>query len=116
MGLPRAIVMVRQKSSGLEALLFFFWSGLGQIYTGQVLKGIAMMVAFPLCNFIGCTTVVSGDFLAIGANPTDAAAAGGMAIFGLIALICAGGIWIYGMINAYRTAERLNQMQVAGMR
>jgi hypothetical protein len=41
---PRAVLMVRQKSSGLAVVLSFFWSGLGQLYTGQIAKGIIMMI------------------------------------------------------------------------
>jgi TM2 domain-containing membrane protein YozV len=41
---PRAVLMVSQKSSGLAAVMSFFWSGLGQIYTGQIAKGILMMI------------------------------------------------------------------------
>src|SRR5579859_5896279 len=45
---PRAILMVSQKSSGLAAVMSFFWSGLGQIYTGQIGKGIVMMIFYPI--------------------------------------------------------------------
>jgi hypothetical protein len=49
----QAVVMVAgQKSSpGLAAILSFFWCGLGQIYTGQIVKGVALMIVYPnLCK------------------------------------------------------------------
>ena len=33
------IVVQNQKSSGVAAVLSFFWCGLGQIYNGQIPKG-----------------------------------------------------------------------------
>lgn len=58
---------MRQKSTGLTTLLSFFWPGLGQIYNGQILKGIfigswhllmaistmAAMVTAPVALFVG---------------------------------------------------------------
>ena len=36
------------KNPGVAAVLSFFYCGLGQIYNGQILKGIIMLVAYTI--------------------------------------------------------------------
>ena len=69
------------KSPGVAAVLSFFWCGLGQIYNGQIGKGIFMMI----CYLISC-----------------------LLIFVLIGLLTTPILWIWGMVNAYSTADRQN--------
>jgi len=74
-----------QKNPGLAAVLSFFWSGLGQIYNGQIGKGVALIVL----QFINA----------------------------ILMLLCIGFatysvVWIWGMYDAYSTAERLNAAAV----
>ncbi|AKG74854.1 hypothetical protein [Salinicoccus halodurans] len=71
-----------QKSSGLAAVLSFFITGLGQIYNGQIFKGIILML-IQLIN--GALTVI------------------------LIGYLFLPIVWLYGVINAYRSAERHNR-------
>ena len=78
----RVIVVRSGKSSGLAAVLSFFWCGLGQIYNGQIAKGLIMGFLYFL------------SFLAI---------------FILIGIITTPILWIWGMYDAYSTAERLNR-------
>jgi hypothetical protein len=104
--LPRPQVIVMQggiKSSGLAAVLSFFWSGLGQVYLGKMGIGIALMLAQPVMLFFGCTLTMRGVFF----QTSDAF------VLGLIFLIIALAMWIFGMTNAYRTAERMNQQDLA---
>ena len=63
-------------------MLSFFWCGLGQIYNGQIGKGIAMLVAYSIS--VGL-------------------------IWLLIGLITTPILWIWGMVDAYNTANRLNR-------
>ncbi|MDH7578179.1 MAG: hypothetical protein QHH75_10265 [Bacillota bacterium] len=70
------------KNPGLAAILSFFIVGLGQIYNGQIGKGIALMVA----------AVISGLLCTI-----------------LIGFILLPVVWIYGIWDAYKTAERINR-------
>lgn len=71
----------RIKNPGLAALLSFLWTGLGQIYNGQVGKGFLLMV-LDIVNFFLI-------FIGIGI------------ITGLI-------IRIYSVSDAYTTAKRIN--------
>ena len=68
----------------MAAILSFFWCGAGQIYNGEIGKGIAFMV----CFFFSCFLVL----FAIGFFTTPI-------------------LWIVGIYDAYKTAERLNLPQ-----
>ena len=74
------------RNPGIAAVLSFFWCGLGQIYNGQIGKGIVMLVAY----FISVSL-----------------------IWLLIGLITTPILWIWGMVDAYNTANRLNREGVA---
>jgi TM2 domain-containing membrane protein YozV len=75
------IIIVSEKSPGLAAVLSFFWAGLGQIYNGEIGKGILMMVAYVIsCVMMGI----------------------------VIGFITTPILWIYGMVDAYKTAEKFN--------
>jgi TM2 domain-containing membrane protein YozV len=76
------------RSPGLAAVLSFFWCGLGQIYNGQIGKGIAMLVIY------GISWVMIGLIVGLISTPI---------------------LWIWGMVDAYRTAERLNRQAISGV-
>lgn len=69
------------KNSALALILSFLLPGLGQIYNGSVGKGIGLIVGY----IISCV----------------------LALF-LIGIPFMFGLWIYGMVDAYQTAEKLN--------
>jgi TM2 domain-containing membrane protein YozV len=69
------------KNPGLAAVLSFFYMGLGQIYNGQIGKGIAFIVMYTVSLFL---------------------------IFILIGLVTTPILFIYGMYDAYRSAEKIN--------
>jgi TM2 domain-containing membrane protein YozV len=76
------VVIQNAKSPGLAAVLSFLWCGLGQIYNGEIGKGVAMLAAYIVSVVL--------IFIAIG-------------------LVTTPLLWIWGMIDAYNTAERLNR-------
>ena len=69
------------KNPGIGAVLSFFWMGLGQIYNGQIAKGIAFMVAYAVSWLL---------------------------MLVVIGLITTPILWIYGMYDAYKSAEKIN--------
>jgi TM2 domain-containing membrane protein YozV len=69
------------KSAGLAAVLSFFISGLGQIYNGQILKGLVIIVV-QIINAALTTILIGWIPLAI--------------------------VWVWAIIDAYREAERIN--------
>jgi TM2 domain-containing membrane protein YozV len=81
---PRALATVALppvKNPGLAAVLSFVVCGLGQIYNGQIAKGLLFLAIFA----------VSIPLMVFG-----------------IGWITGGLIWLAGIIDAYATAERLN--------
>ncbi|GAX91207.1 hypothetical protein [Effusibacillus lacus] len=70
------------KNPGIAAVLSFFFAGLGQIYNGQIGKGIGFIVAY---------------FISV------------LLMFVLIGFITTPILWIWGMYDAYKTAERINR-------
>jgi TM2 domain-containing membrane protein YozV len=73
--------MFSMKSAGLAAVLSFFISGLGQMYNGQILKGLVILVV----------QIINGALTTI-----------------LIGWIPLAIVWVWAIIDAYREAERIN--------
>ena len=71
-----------QKNEGIAAILSFFFTGLGQIYNGQIGKGIVLIVI----------QVINIVLMII-----------------LIGFLTYPLVWIYGMWDAYNTAKKINQ-------
>ena len=70
------------KNPGVSAVLSFFFTGLGQIYNGQLAKGLVFMAV---------------GFLNI------------LLAFILIGFVTGPVFWIYGMYDAYKNAEKFNR-------
>ena len=69
------------KNPGLAAVLSFFYMGLGQIYNGQIAKGILFIVVYSMS--------IAMMLLLIGFITTPI-------------------LFIYGMYDAYKSAEKIN--------
>lgn len=74
--------MVEHKSSGLAAILSFLIPGLGQIYNGEIMKGVLFIVLALVFAVL---------------------------IFFLIGIPLYFILWIYGIYDAYQGAERHNR-------
>lgn len=83
---PQPILVMTQKNAGMAAVLSFFFPGLGQIYNGQLLKGFLLSVA----------GVISG-----------------LLVWVFIGIILLPIVWIYGIVDAYVQATRINQKMLA---
>ncbi len=75
----------QEKNPGIAALASAVWTGAGQIYNGEIAKGIGLMALM----FVSALLI----FVAIGFITTPL-------------------IWIYSIYDAYRTAEQINQQPV----
>jgi len=71
-----------EESPGIAAVLSFLFTGLGQIYNGQIGKGIVF--------------VIVGAIFAL-------------TILVLIGLVLYPVFWIYNIYDAYHTAKRINE-------
>jgi TM2 domain-containing membrane protein YozV len=76
------------KNAGLAAVLSALWCGLGQIYNGQIGKGIAFMII----QFINA-----------------------LLMFIFIGFITYPIMWIWGMVDAYRQAEEINRETISDL-
>ncbi|HUY17595.1 MAG TPA: TM2 domain-containing protein [Candidatus Binataceae bacterium] len=81
-------VAAAMRSPGVAAVLSFFWCGLGQIYNGQIGKGIVMLLLYGISWAM---------------------------MWLIIGLITTPLLWVWGMWDAYRTAERLNRQRAGGL-
>ena len=69
------------KNPGLAAILSFLYMGLGQIYNGQISKGIAFLIAYSISILL---------------------------MFILVGFITTPVLFIYGIYDAYKSAEKIN--------
>lgn len=74
------------KNPGVAAVLSFFITGLGQIYNGEIGKGILFII-------VQCINIAL--------------------MFVLVGFITFAIVWIWGMVDAYRTAEKINRVSQA---
>ncbi len=70
------------RNPGIAAVLSFFWTGVGQIYNGEIVKGIILILV----------QMVNAALM-----------------FVLIGFITYPIVWIWGMYDAYKVAERMNR-------
>jgi TM2 domain-containing membrane protein YozV len=76
------VIVRNTKNPGLAAVLSFLLCGLGQVYNGQILKGLLFLFIFG----------VSIPLAAFG-----------------IGWLTGGAMWLAGVFDAYHTAQRLNR-------
>ena len=86
---PVGVYLADRKNPGVAAVLSFFWAGLGQIYNGQLAKGIGFIVLYAFCVLL---------------------------IFVLIGIILVPIVWIIGIWDAYNTAKQYNERQLQNER
>ena len=82
----RPVAAIPMKNPGIAAVLSFFFVGLGQIYNGEIGKAVVFMIA----------GIVSLLLLLL-----------------LIGFITTPILWIIGIVDAYRSAERINRSLLA---
>lgn len=75
----------QRKNPGLAAVASFFFAGLGQIYNGQIGKGLILIL-------------VQAVNVAL--------------MFVLVGLLTYPIVWIYGIWDAYKTAEKINSGEI----
>jgi TM2 domain-containing membrane protein YozV len=76
------VIYVKSRNPGIAALLSFFYTGLGQIYNGQIVKGIIFAIIQAINIWL---------------------------MFIIIGFITYPIFWIWGMVDAYRVANERPQ-------
>ena len=88
---------------GLAAVLSFIFNGLGQLYNGQILKGlIIIFISAVLILFLILGSVLIGVWMLGKAAFTWQFTLGLILFLGSLVFICFLGI--YSIINAYKVA------------
>jgi TM2 domain-containing membrane protein YozV len=75
------------KNPAIAAILSFFFMGLGQIYNGQIGKGIMFIVLYLISIVL---------------------------MFVFIGFLTTPILWIWGMIDAHQSAKTVNQQLAKG--
>ncbi len=71
------------KNPGTAAILSFFLIGLGQAYNGEIAKAVVLLILYAISIFL---------------------------TFFLIGFITTPALWIWSMVDAYRSSQRMNQV------
>jgi len=90
---------------GLAAVFSFIFSGLGQIYNGQIFKGLLIIFFSILSMLILIIAAVFIGFALVGRVFFPGQIASGLVIFS-ISLIFICIIGAYSILDAYRTAKK----------
>lgn len=88
---------------GIAAVLSFIFTGLGQIYNGQIKKGLTLMAISALSMLlllIGAAIVIYSIFGVIGPKHLI----GGLALV-LLSILVIAAAGIYNIYDAYNTAK-----------
>ncbi len=75
------------KNPGTATALSFFLMGLGQAYNGETAKAVVFLILYAVSIFL---------------------------TFFLIGFITIPLLWIWSMVDAYRSSQKMNQMENAG--
>jgi TM2 domain-containing membrane protein YozV len=84
------------KSSGVAIVLSCFWTGLGQLYAGRIVRGALMMVATPVIWGVGWTAGLGAFFRLV------AGRGGSVGVVGALLGVCPAVFWLWGMSDARR--------------
>ena len=117
---------MEKKSSGVAIILSFIWTGLGQLYAGQIGRGIAFVIITPIIwgfawgagllgAFAGCVGGVDSFVSSLSHTRSAGHSVNvGFGLAGLIALLVAVAWWVWGMVDAKRLCE-LHNARVAAL-
>ncbi len=96
-----------RKKPMLALILSAIFPGVGQIYNNQVAKGISIIALNVIINFLLVKPIEK--IMTLGGSIPD-----NSTLFIVAAYTAAGLVlWIYALIDAKRTAEKINESGVA---
>jgi TM2 domain-containing membrane protein YozV len=93
------------RHAGTASVLSFLFSGAGQLYNGQILKGLVIIFFSVLSMLMVVLGSIPVGLWLLGRFVFKSQLAWGLSLFGLgILFICLLGI--YSIIDAYRAADK----------
>lgn len=87
------------RSPVLAGILSFLFTGWGQWYNGKTYDGLKLFAAFWALYIVMIIFIVGANIAPV------------LAILALLVLLAMLMVWIYGMYEAYMTAERINKKE-----
>jgi TM2 domain-containing membrane protein YozV len=105
-----------KKNPAVAAVLSFFWPGLGQIYNGQIGKGVGMMVALAILGILTVPLFIHSShwIAALLYDPKEIPGPMWIWIFLTIGLTALSFIiWFSQIVSAYGTAKRINKSEMS---
>ena len=99
--------MTPKPHPGLAAVFSFIFNGLGQIYNGQIARGLWIIFLSSLSMFILIVGAVLIGYWSLGKITSPSALISGTILF-MMGLFCICVLGIYSIFDAYRVAQKLN--------
>lgn len=98
--------MDNYKNPGVAAVLSFIFIGLGQVYNGDIKKGLLLMLisAISMAVFIAGAVIIACYFINVAASKFSAFILGGVLITAGILVILITGT--YNIYDAYNRAKQ----------
>ena len=94
------VIYVSEKSAGVAAVLSLLFTGLGQIYVGKIMRGLAVMLLCILLGGIGAGLLYAAVFTG---------GLGGIIAVAVLLTIAYLVIWIWNIFDAYNLANSYNE-------
>jgi TM2 domain-containing membrane protein YozV len=95
-----AVYIPDKKSAGVAAVLSFFYIGVGQIYNGEIVKGLLLMLVIP--SGVAISFLFGSKIAQVTNDPVA------FKVIAATAAILFLVLWIWNIFDAYTTAERIN--------
>jgi len=99
-GQVNSTVQIRDKSAGIAVVLSFFFTGLGQIYVGKIVRGLC----FILLSYSISGVAIFAMFAMMDSFETMGPFWVVLILFVVVSLV----IWIWNMFDAYKLANEFN--------
>ena len=93
------------KNPGIAAVLSFFWPGVGQIYNGQMTKGLILVGINAICWLLNITLILSIVIILDATNILS----GNICLIALIGIPIQVVLGLYAIFDAYNTAVKINK-------
>lgn len=108
-----------KKNPGVATILSFFWPGLGQVYNGQIAKGIGIMFALAILAIVTVPLFSYTSIWIVALLHDPEKVPGTMWIWIMLTIgltVFFFIIWISQIVSAYKKAVKINKSGVIHIR
>jgi predicted neutral ceramidase superfamily lipid hydrolase len=93
---------------GIAAVLSFIFNGLGQVYNGEIKKGLLLIFLSALCMLLMVVGGILAIFWLAKGSLVSRPFIASLLIF-VLGVILAAVIGVFSIFDAYQTARKLNE-------